>query len=313
MSARKYLISLLAGAALSAVACGSAAADKAASQAMGQAASPATSQAADHATNQAADQATNQAAGQATNQAAGKTADKAMGKAADSNYPEVIKSLQEQGLADVQEFQAGPGLRGFAGMAGEEPATVYVTPDGNAIVGTRVSPDGRVVDEPLVQKLMAKPMSDALWTKLESYTWVRDGKTDAPRVVYMISDPNCPYCHRFWAAARPWVDAGKVQLRNLLVGVIRADSSTKAAAILGAKDQTAALEQNERDFDKGGIAPAASVPPEVRKTLGTNQVLMAELGFQGTPGIIYQDEKGLVQRLTGMPQSDALVKILGPR
>lgn len=289
MSARKYLISLLAGAALSAAACGSAAADKTASQAMGEAAS------------------------QTTSQAASKAADKAADKTANSNYPAVIKSLQEQGLADVQEFQAGPGLRGFAGMAGEEPATVYVTPDGNAIVGTRVGPDGRVVDEPLVQKLMAKPMSDALWAKLESYTWVRDGKADAPRVVYMISDPNCPYCHRFWAAARPWVDAGKVQLRNLLVGVIRADSSAKAAAILGAKDQTAALEQNERDFDKGGIAPAASVPPEVRKTLGTNQALMAELGFQGTPGIIYQDEKGLVQRLTGMPQPDALGKILGPR
>lgn len=245
--------------------------------------------------------------------AADKAADNTANQAANKNYPAVIQSLQQQGLADVQEFQAGPGLRGFAGMAGEEPTTVYVTPDGNAIVGTRVSPDGRVVDEPLVQKLMAKPMSDALWSKLASYTWVRDGKADAARVVYMISDPNCPYCHRFWAAARPWVDDGKVQLRNLLVGVIKADSSTKAAAILGAKDQAAALEQNERDFDKGGIAPAASVPPDVRKVLGTNQALMAELGFQGTPGIIYQDEKGLVQRLTGMPQPDALGKILGPR
>jgi thiol:disulfide interchange protein DsbG len=245
--------------------------------------------------------------------AADQASDAAANHAANKNYPAVIQSLQQQGLGDVQEFQAGPDLRGFAGMAGEEPTTVYVTPDGNAIVGTRVGPDGRVVDEPLVQKLMAKPMSDALWDKLASSTWIRDGKADAPRIVYMFSDPNCPYCHRFWAAARPWVDAGKVQLRNLLVGVIKPDSSTKAAAILGASDRTAALEQNERNFEKGGITPAASVPPDVRKILGTNQALMAELGFQGTPGIIYQDEKGLVQRLTGMPQPDALGKILGPR
>jgi len=287
MSARKYFISVFAGISMLAAACGSAAAD--------------------NAVNTAA------AAATAANKPAEKTADKAAGKATNTNYPAVIRSLQQQGLGDVQEFKAGPGLRGFAGMAGEDPTTVYVMPDGNAIVGTRISPDGRVVDEPLVQKLMAKPMSDALWNKLGSSTWIRDGKADAPRVVYMFSDPNCPYCHRFWAAARPWVDAGKVQLRNLLVGVIKPDSSTKAAAILGASDRTAALEQNEHNFEKGGITPAASVPPDVRKILGTNQAFMAELGFQGTPGIVYQDEKGLVQRLTGMPQPEDLGKILGPR
>ncbi|OWT54478.1 thiol:disulfide interchange protein DsbG [Candidimonas nitroreducens] len=283
MFARKYFISLFAGTALLAAACASVAADGGADKAA------------------SAASATNAASTTSTT------------STTNANYPAVIQSLQKQGLDDVQEFKAGQGLRGFAGMAGEDPTTVYVTPDGNAIVGTRVSPDGRVVDEALVQKLMAKPMSDALWAKLESYTWVLDGKASAPRVVYMITDANCPYCHRFWEAARPWVDAGKVQVRDLLVGVIKADSSTKAAAILGAKDQSAALEQNERDFDKGGIAPAASVPPDVRKVLGTNQALMAEMGFRGTPGIIYQDDQGLVQRLTGMPQPDDLGKILGPR
>ncbi|MBV6303297.1 thiol:disulfide interchange protein DsbG [Candidimonas humi] len=259
----------------------------------------------------AADSTANTAASAAA--AANQPAEKSADKTANANYPAVIRSLQQQGLGDVQEFKAGPGLRGFAGMAGEDPTTVYVMPDGNAIVGTRISPDGRVVDEALVQKLMAKPMSDALWDKLASSTWIRDGKADAPRIVYMFSDPNCPYCHRFWAAARPWVDAGKVQLRNLLVGVIKPDSSTKAAAILGASDRTAALEQNERNFEKGGITPAASVPPDVRKILGSNQAFMVELGFQGTPGIVYQDENGLAQRLTGMPQPEDLGKILGPR
>ncbi len=48
-------------------------------------------------------------------------------------------------------------------------------------------------------------MSAKMWAKLEASAWVRDGKADAPRVVYTFSDANCPYCHNFWEAARPWV------------------------------------------------------------------------------------------------------------
>src|SRR2546429_3515415 len=53
-------------------------------------------------------------------------------------------------------------------------------------------------------------------------------------------------CHKFWEAARPWVDAGKVQLRHILVGVIRDDSPAKAAAILQAPDRAAALMEQDR-------------------------------------------------------------------
>ena len=227
--------------------------------------------------------------------------------------PPVVQSLQRQGLSHLQEFPAGDGLRGFAAVAGQEPLAVYVTPDGNAIVGTRLGPDAQPIDEKRITELVAKPMSDATLAKLEASAWVLDGKANAARIVYTFSDPNCPYCHKFWEAARPWVDTGKVQLRHVIVGVIRADSSTKAAAILGARDKTAALLQNERQFSSGGIKPAPSVPAEIRKKLDANQMLMGELGFRGTPGIVYRDEKGIAQRLGGMPQGDALNAIMGPR
>jgi thiol:disulfide interchange protein DsbG len=40
----------------------------------------------------------------------------------------------------------------------------------------------------------------------------------------------------FWEQARPWVKAGKVQLRHIMVGIIREDSPGKSAALLAAKD-----------------------------------------------------------------------------
>lgn len=235
-----------------------------------------------------------------------------LAQAADPAWPAIIQAMQQQGLAHVQEFKAGADVRAFAAVAGQQPIAIYVTPDGNAIVGSRIDAKGNNLDAGKVDELVAKPMSAAIWKQLAGATWVPDGKADAPRIVYTFSDPNCPYCNRFWQAARPWVDAGKVQLRHVMVGVIRADSPTKAAAILSARDPTAALTSNERTFQAGGIKPAPSLPDTIRKQLDANQALMAELGFQGTPGIVYLDGTGLVQRANGLPRPDALAGVLGP-
>lgn len=56
-----------------------------------------------------------------------------------------------------------------------------------------------------------------------------------------LSDPNCPYCYKFWQAARPWVESGKVQLRHIQVGVIREESRGQVATLLNSKDPAAVL------------------------------------------------------------------------
>ncbi|HDS1039861.1 TPA: thiol:disulfide interchange protein DsbG [Stenotrophomonas maltophilia] len=229
--------------------------------------------------------------------------------------PAVLKGIEKHGFEVVAEFEAPGGLRGFAGVVGgQQPAAAYVTADGkHVLVGSLFDAEGNDVSAQAVEKLAAVPMSAKMWSKLEGSAWVRDGKADAPRVVYTFSDANCPYCHKFWDAARPWVDAGKVQLRHIMVGVIREDSPAKAAAILAARDPSAALLENEHQFDQGGIKPLPNISREIAGKLDANQVLMIEMGFQGTPGILFQDADGIVQRLSGLPQGEDLQKVLGPR
>lgn len=227
--------------------------------------------------------------------------------------PPAITALEGQGLTIVKEFDAGAEVRAFAAVAGDQPVAAYLTKDGNVIVGTRLDAKGNRIDDPKLLELVAKPMAERAWAQLESSTWVLDGKADAPRVVYTFSDANCPYCHSFWEAARPWVNAGKVQIRHILVGVIREDSPNKAAAILGAPNRSAALLENESRFGQGGITPAKSVPANVSKILDDNQMLMMTMGFRGTPGIIVRDEQGALKKYNGMPQPGALAEALGPR
>lgn len=226
--------------------------------------------------------------------------------------PASVQALEARGLTVMQEFEVDGGMRGFAAIAGDNPVAIYVTPSGKAIIGTRLDDKGEPLDEVTLKDLVAKPTGERAWSQLDSAAWVLDGKVDAPRIVYSFSDPNCIYCNRFWQAARPWVDSGKVQLRHVIVGIIKDDSATKAAAILEAPDRSAALRENERKMSQGGITPAASVSASSRSILDANQVLMLSLGFRGTPGIVVRADDGAIKKYNGMPQRNALTEVLGP-
>lgn len=237
----------------------------------------------------------------------------ASSQAQTADKPPALQALEQQGLQVIEEFKTGDGLRAFAAAAGDRPVAVYITREGNAIVGTRFNAKGEPIDEAALGKLVAKPLSDQEWALLQSTRYVLDGKADAPRIVYAFSDANCPYCHRFWEAARPWVDGGKVQLRHIMVGIIKESSPAKAAAILGAADPSAALQENERNYEQGGITPAASIAADMRKVLDEHRDLMLGMGFRGTPGIVVRDAQGLIKKYNGMPGPDALAEALGPR
>src|SRR5690606_748989 len=234
-------------------------------------------------------------------------------RASDDDRPAVIVNLEKQGLEIFGEFAAPAGLRGFAAAADRHPLAVYLTPDGkHALVGTLLDEEGKDVSASVLERMVVEPMSKRTWAQLERASWVADGRADAPRVVYAFMDPNCPYCNRFYRATRRWVQSGKVQLRHILVGVIREDSANKAAAIMTARSPIEAFALNEQRFDDGGIKGLATIPQDVRNRLDANERLMRELVLRGTPGIVFLDERGIVQTLSGMPAPEDMEIVLGP-
>lgn len=234
--------------------------------------------------------------------------------AASDAEPAVISTLRSQGVDFMGTFDTPIGLSGYAGVAGQQPLAVYVSADGQyAVVGTLVNARGEDLNAAKLKELVQGPLGQKTWASVEGSHWVAEGKDDAPRIIYSFSDPNCPYCNHFWQAAQPWVESGKVQIRHILVGVIRQDSAGKAAAILGAASPPQALLENERNFAKGGIKPLPTVPAGVQAKLRANEMTMLELGFQGTPGIVFKGADGTVQLRSGMPQGADLEAVLGPR
>jgi len=228
-----------------------------------------------------------------------------------NNVPASVKALENQGLQILKEFSTGTNLRAFAALTGSQPIGVYLSNDGSVIVGTRLDAKGFRLDESKIKEVAEYVKSENEWGKLESSEWILDGKLDAPRVVYVFSDPNCPHCHRFWQSARPWVEAGKVQLRHIIVGIIQEDSPNKAASILLSKNRSFSLRNNEINHANGGIKPVEIIPSHIQKILEENQKLMTTLGLAGTPGIINRRNSFEINKITGTPQPDLLIEILG--
>ncbi|NWE25593.1 thiol:disulfide interchange protein DsbG [Pseudomonas gingeri] len=228
--------------------------------------------------------------------------------------PAPIKSIEAKGAKIIGSFDAPDGLRGYAAQYQNRGMALYLTPDGkHVIAGNLYDADGKDLSQAPLQKLVYAPMAKQVWGQMEQSNWIEDGKKDAPRIVYLFSDPNCPYCNMFWEQARPWVDSGKVQLRHIMVGIIREDSAAKAAALFTAKDPQQALHDHEKAGKGSPLKPLATIPKEIQAKLDANMKLMEDLELSATPSIFYLDDNGDLQQQQGAPSADKLVKILGPK
>jgi thiol:disulfide interchange protein DsbG len=231
---------------------------------------------------------------------------------ANDALPAAVQALTNQGIEIHQRFDAPGGLTGFGASAQGQEMAIYLTPDGkHTLVGTLMDEDGNNLTEPQLDKHVRAPLEAKTWALLEDSRWIQDGDADAPRIVYTFTDPNCPYCQQLWEAARPWVEAGEVQLRHIMVGILAADSPAKAATILAADDPSAAL----RDQKQGTAITPSAQPRKYEEQVYANNQLFESLGLFATPTSAYQRETDdgsvRIKRVQGMPSEADLIKMMG--
>jgi len=229
--------------------------------------------------------------------------------------PAPVQALQAQGLQIIDSFSAPGGLSGYAASANGRPLVLYVTADGeHAVIGTLIDKDGNNLSAEPVENLIMAPQNKKAWSLLEKESaWVADGSDDADQIIYMFDDPECPYCHRFWQATRPWVESGQVQIRHILVGVISAKSPAESAAILAADNPSKALAEHMASTGSGQETPldTASGTDSARQQVSKNENLMRALNVSGTPSIYYPQPDGSIGYIGGMPQPQQLAEVMG--
>ncbi|MFN2359775.1 MAG: thiol:disulfide interchange protein DsbG [Marinobacter sp.] len=236
------------------------------------------------------------------------------GGAQADDLPPAIQKLEQQGVEVIESFDAPGGMTGYVGDMQGRSLAFYLTPDGDhVIVGTMMDKDGNNLSQASIQELVEGPRFENAWPELEDSQWVRDGDKNADIIIYTFTDPNCPYCYRFRQQAEPWIDAGKVQLRHIMVGILKEDSMTKAATILGSENPEQAMQEHHTSFEEGGIEVDRERVSAAHLEVKANNSLMQELGLQATPSTLYKGEDGKVTMVQGMPNPQALERMMGPR
>ncbi|MFK3705120.1 thiol:disulfide interchange protein DsbG [Klebsiella sp. NPDC088457] len=228
--------------------------------------------------------------------------------------PAPVKAIEKQGITIIKPFTAPGGVKGWLGKYQDMGVAIYLTPDGkHAISGYMYDENGNNLSEQLFQKELYTPAGQALWQKMAAASWLQDGNKEAPVILYVFADPFCPYCKQFWQQARPWVEAGKVQIRTLLLGVIKPESPATAAAILSTRDPAKTWHDYEQSAGKMTIAIPADLSAEKMKIVSDNQKLMDELGANATPAIYYMNKENMLQQVVGLPEADKLPLMMGEK
>lgn len=124
------------------------------------------------------------------------------------------------------------------------------------------------------------------------------------RQLYVIVDPNCPFCHSLFERLQPLIRVHHMTVHWIVAGFLRATSAGKAVAILGAHRPLAALMRNERSFrpgkDDGGIRPVA-VRGRGARALVVNNHVLAMTGPELVPTLIYRNVAGKIIMHQGVP------------
>ncbi|HEX7338758.1 MAG TPA: thiol:disulfide interchange protein DsbG [Rhodanobacteraceae bacterium] len=222
----------------------------------------------------------------------------------------VEKALAGNGLGIVGKLDAPAGYHGFVAMYHGRRLPVYVPPDGkHVLIGSLYTLQGQDLTGPAMRKVTDAGFTQKQWNALAASTWISTGKVASGRVVYAFMDTQCPYCHRLWQAAQPYLAAKNVELRVIPVAVISQASLPNAAAVLSAADPIKAWAEHETH--PGQAVPVSGAPASnVYAKLGANNQLMTRLGFYGTPGVVYKDARGQIHVVRGLPPDAADVRAI---
>ena len=225
----------------------------------------------------------------------------------------------EQELVTIQQkFNSLGNLEGYVVKTKQPPqqqGIIYVDKSGNfAVVGALFGPQGTNQSEIDNQKYIAAPIAKEAIKDAANTAWILDGKSNAKGMIYVVGDPNCIYCNKFYKDTRSFVKNGDVALRWIWVGFLKPSSAGMAKAILAAKDPAAEMAKNEGNFsarsEQGGIQPLQNPSKEVDAKFMKNTAFMNKYKFPGTPVLIYVDNKGAPHTVYGVPAGKQLKTLI---
>lgn len=130
-------------------------------------------------------------------------------------------------------------------------------------------------------------------------------------MTYPFADPNGPRCQRLRELASRWIDAGQVQLRRVMVGLLTRGSAPQAATLLASDEPQAALHRHLADDATGGTDIETELSAAGLDRVHANNLLMQPLAPRSTPSTFYVNAAGQTDGKLGVPRPHEMAAIVG--
>ncbi len=252
--------------------------------------------------------------------------------------PEPLQNLANQG-AQVRFLGKDHGVEGWIAIKGGQEQYFYVLPnDGGFISGILFDAKGQAVtikqvdrlrsqsggklldmlaaDKPLskvtdateTNKYEFKTPSEQLFSDVENSNWFSVGQAGTP-VFYSFIDPQCPHCHEMMKGIREHIEAGRIQVRLIPIGL--KEESRAQAAFLLATPAPDKVWWKHMDGDKNALPAKREINQQgVQKNLS----VMQSWKLDATPFLVYRGKDKKVKMIRGKPKDiEALIADLGAR
>ena len=132
----------------------------------------------------------------------------------------------------------------------------------------------------------------------------------AATTVYVVFDPQCPWCAKLWDSAKPIAE--RVRFVWLPVAVLNPRSEPQGAAILAAANPVETMEANEARLPKGGLPIDTLAPPmAAREDVWSNSRIYRRTGGRTVPFAVYRDAQGQAVIIPGYLPPEELKRALG--
>jgi thiol:disulfide interchange protein DsbG len=201
--------------------------------------------------------------------------------------------LMKQGVKISQAFVSRSSLKAIVADNGAERRLFYVTPDGQSLISGMVFDlNGQNITSEDMARFNVKDVGgnqvlsdmqlEDLWKRAGELQYIAEGEG---RPVYVVFDPNCPYCHQLWRSLREVAASGKVQVRWVPVAILSESSKNLAAALYQTKSPLASL----TELGLGSLGAAPVIEKASADALARNLLLLRDTGYTGVPTLLWKE------------------------
>jgi len=137
--------------------------------------------------------------------------------------------------------------------------------------------------------------------KAEELPYFEVGSLTAPSTLWMVADPQCPFCHKAWDHIKPSVLDKKLKVRVIMIAGLKGSEPIATDMLAHVRPARAWLDSNAGRNLKPSIDQESPEYQKAQEFLEKNMDFARSMGFDRTPFLAYVAKDGKFYSSLGLP------------